>query len=263
MNYTINYHMRQPMTTLLIDADILAYNVASANQHTYRFGDSVEDVAVDVGKLEVAFDLAEKKMAALVFKLKAKEAIICLSCSTRDGFRRKILPTYKSNRASAARPVQLQAVKDYLARAYESELWEGLEADDVMGILSTEPHKGKRIIVSEDKDMQTIEGWLYNPRRDSKEQYITKEHAHRFHMLQTLMGDAVDGYGGCRGIGKIKANRLLDSVSPVDWWSMIVGTYETAGLTEEHALVQARVARILRHVDYGPFKKPILWSPDE
>ena len=34
-----NYHMRQPMTTLLIDADILAYHVSAANQHTYKFGD--------------------------------------------------------------------------------------------------------------------------------------------------------------------------------------------------------------------------------
>lgn len=260
-----NYHMRQPMTTLLIDADILAYHVSAANQHTYRFGEDSSDIAVDIGNIETAYELVDKKLSELVHKLKAKDVIICLSCKTRDGFRRKILPTYKSNRTNVARPTQLQAVKDYLARVYESKLWEGLEADDVMGILSTEPHKGKRIIVSEDKDMQTIEGWLFNPRKDSKAKYITKEHAHRFHMLQTLMGDAVDGYGGCRGIGKIKANRLLDSVSPVDWWSMIVGTYETAGLTEEHALVQARVARILRHVDRGtyPFKQPILWSPDE
>ena len=252
-------------TTLLIDADILAYNVAAANQHTYRFGADASDVAVDLGKIEAAYELVERKVAALVYQLKASEVIICLSCPSRDCFRRDILPSYKSNRSSAVRPVQLQAVKDYLARVYDSELWKGLEADDVMGILSTEPHEGKRIIVSEDKDMQTIEGWLFNPRKDSKAKYITKEHAHRFHMLQTLMGDAVDGYGGCRGIGKIKANRLLDSVSPVDWWSMIVGTYETAGLTEEHALVQARVARILRHVDRGtyPFKQPILWSPDE
>ena len=263
MRCTNNYHMRQPMTTLLIDADILAYHVSAANQHTYKFGDDA--VAVDVGDIETAFELADKKISELIHKLKAKDVIICLSCKTRDGFRRKILPTYKSNRTNVERPTQLQAVKDYLARVYTSKLWEGLEADDVMGILSTEPHKGKRIIVSEDKDMQTIEGWLYNPRNDTAAKYISMDHAHRFHMLQTLMGDAVDGYKGCKGIGKIKANRLLDNTPQKNWWRMVVNTYEAVGMTEGDALVQARVARILRHVDRGtyPLWQPILWSPDE
>lgn len=252
-------------TTLLIDADILAYQIAAANQWNFKFDDSPDGLAVEVGDLSKATDLVELKLSSWVKKFKASEVIICLSCKTADGFRRQFLPSYKSNRVSAARPVQLQAVKDYLADAYHSELWDGLEADDVMGILSTEPHEGKRIIISEDKDMQTIQGWLFNPRHDKAEQYISGEHAHRFHMLQTLMGDAVDGYKGCRGIGKVKANRLLDSVSPVDWWSMIVGTYEAAGLTEEEALLQARAARILRHVDRGtyPLWQPILWSPNE
>jgi len=250
-------------TTLLIDADILAYHVSAANQSSYRFGTGENETAVDVGDLKQATSLAEEKLAAMVSKFKANRVIICLSCSTAEGFRRKVLSTYKSNRSSVERPVQLQAVKDYLADAYESELYPELEADDVMGILSTEPHKGKRIIVSEDKDMQTIEGWLYNPRNDTAAKYISMDHAHRFHMLQTLMGDAVDGYKGCKGIGKIKANRLLDNTPQKNWWRMVVKTYEAAGMTEGDALVQARVARILRNKDYdSETKQPILWRPD-
>jgi len=82
-------------------------------------------------------------------------------------------------------------------------------------------------------------------------------------MLQTLMGDAVDGYKGCKGIGKIKANRLLDNTPQKNWWRMVVKTYEAAGMTEGDALVQARVARILRNKDYdSETKQPILWRPD-
>ena len=251
-------------TTLLIDADILAYNVAASNQQSFRFGEGVDGTAVHLGTLEEATALADKRLASWIKLLKADGVLICLSCKTADGFRRKILPTYKSNRSSAVRPEQLQAVKDHLATTYPSLMMPELEADDVMGILSTEAHEGKRIIVSEDKAMQTIEGWLFNPRHDFKATYITKAHAHRFHMIQTLMGDAVDGYSGCRGIGKVKANRLLDSAEVVDWWSLIVGTYETAGLTEGDAIVQAQVARILRFVDYDlANREPILWSPDE
>lgn len=249
--------------TLLIDADILAYNVASANQKTYRFGDGVDGLAVHTGTLKEATDLADRRLGAWVRLLKATDLIICLSCKTADGFRKAILPSYKENRSGVARPVQLQDVKDYLAKSFVSRLMPKLEADDVMGMLSTEKHNGKRIIVSEDKDMETINGWLFNPRHDTKARYISKEHAHRFHMNQVLMGDAVDGYKGCRGIGKVKAARLLDSCDPVDWWSMIVGMYEAVGLTEADALVQARMARILRDEDYD-YKNhlPILWSPD-
>ena len=66
-----NYHMRLKMTTLLIDADILAYHVSSANQHTYRFGEDSSDIAVDVGNIETAFVLSDKKICELGHKLKA------------------------------------------------------------------------------------------------------------------------------------------------------------------------------------------------
>ena len=46
-------------------------------------------------------------------------------------------------------------------------------------------------------------------------------------------------------------------------WARVVRTFESRGLTEEDALVQARVARILREGDYDfAERQPILWSPD-
>ena len=45
-------------------------------------------------------------------------------------------------------------------------------------------------------------------------------------------------------------------------WKGVVETYFTKGLTEGDALIQARLARILRHEDYDYKKKePILWTP--
>lgn len=108
--------------TLLIDADILAYNVASANQKTYRFGDGVDGLAVHTGTLKEATDLADRRLGAWVRLLKATDLIICLSCKTADGFRKAILPSYKENRSGVARPVQLQDVKDYLAKSFVSRL---------------------------------------------------------------------------------------------------------------------------------------------
>ena len=45
-------------------------------------------------------------------------------------------------------------------------------------------------------------------------------------------------------------------------WQVVVETYASKGLTEEEALQQARVARILRHTDYDVEKEEVvLWKP--
>ena len=76
--------------------------------------------------------------------------------------------------------------------------------------------------------------------------------------MQTLIGDIADGYKGCPGIGAVKAKKLLDE-APV--WATVKDAYEKAGLTEEDALQQARMARILRSSDY-PDGQVKLWSPE-
>jgi DNA polymerase-1 len=100
----------------------------------------------------------------------------------------------------------------------------------------------------------------------------TDQEADYWHMLQTLTGDAVDGYKGCPGIGPVGAEKLLngpavegeatyDSGDPV-LWPRVVAAYEKKKLTEEDALRNARLARILRWDDWDRKKKePILWSP--
>ena len=57
----------------------------------------------------------------------------------------------------------------------------------------------------------------------------------------------------------VTARRLLDEDCS---WKTVVSAFEKQGLSENDALTQARVARILRAEDYN-FKthKPILWTP--
>jgi len=58
----------------------------------------------------------------------------------------------------------------------------------------------------------------------------------------------------------VKATKILEDAE--DPWAAIVATYESRGLTEDDALIQARCARILRACDYD-FKRReiILWQP--
>jgi DNA polymerase-1 len=180
------------------------------------------------------------------------------------------------NRAGLQRPVHLTRAKEFLAMAYPSLLWDNLEADDIMGIISTQRDGfGEHIIVSEDKDMQTIPGLLFNPDKDDAPRRITPEQANIFHMMQTLTGDPVDGYKGAPGVGPAKAKAALaEADTPARRWEAVVLCYLQAmrkkndEVTREEAfkaaLTQARVARILHASDYNRKSgKVTYWSPNK
>ena len=130
-----------------------------------------------------------------------------------------------------------------------------LEADDSMGIYATK-HPGN-IIVSPDKDMRQIPGELYNLDQTFT---VNKEDGAKWHLIQTLSGDQTDGYGGVPGVGVKRAEALFKEHGYS--WKTVVNAFKDKDLSEEDALVNARLAKILTKDDYDFKKKrPILWSP--
>ena len=270
--------------TLLIDADIIAYQSAAANERKYDWGDGVTSHVAD---FDAAKQAAADAIDGLAEQLKADSVIVCLSDDVQN-FREKVWPRYKQNRAGTTRPVHLYDLKEWLASEFKTETRPRLEADDVMGILSTEPHEGERIIVSADKDMQTVPGLLFNPNKDAKVRTITPEQAERFMLWQALTGDQTDGYPGCPGCGPKAADQLLSgsewfrnereitrgkrkgevevswSLEPTLWewtpWSAVLSAYAKAGLTEKDAITQVNLARILKHSDMDG-TRIIPWVP--
>jgi DNA polymerase-1 len=250
-------------TTLLIDSDIVAYKFASANQKNFDW-DGDGDIVSHVADLEDVLPDVDQYLAELVSYLKADSFIVCLSCDSADNWRKDILPSYKENRSGTIKPQLLAPIKNAMRERYNCYERPRLEADDIMGILSTHPKlvEGKKIIVSEDKDMKTIPGWLYNPAKDLKPKFITEQTAHYWHLYQTLIGDTTDGYKGCPGIGPKKGDMWLSTPELGCHWDAVVAAYESKGLTEEDALVQARVARICHYTDYNfKTKEVIPWTP--
>lgn len=269
--------------TLLIDADIIAYMASAGNEEVIDWGDGVVSRDAD---LKAAKKAAKDEIDWLMDKLKAHDLIICLS-DDFDNFRKDIYPAYKSNRKGVERPEHLYDLKDWMGERYPSKIMPRLEADDVMGILSTEPHKGDRIIVSKDKDMQTIPGLLFHPDKDKKVRVITPEFAERYMLYQALIGDQTDGYPGCPGCGPKAAEAILDDGKawvktereitkgkrageievkwklediPADEWTRLLSAYEKAGLREKDAITQVNLARILKDTDMdGP--RIIPWVP--
>ncbi len=278
--------------TLLIDADILAYVATSVNQRSYDwFGDGHKSVAADEDKARV---VVEQEVERLAERLAADHVIICLSDDFNSFRKERVDPTYKDIRSNVDRPVHLYDIKEWMADTYDSLRWNTLEADDVMGIIATDPNRDdERIIVSADKDLMTIPGKLYRPQDQAGHakpfiRDISVEEADRYHLYQTLVGDATDGYPGLPGTGPVAAEAILtDRLWLVEereiqrgprkgevireWvyytdgpygtmWERVVAAYNRRGLTEEDAIKQARLARILRHGEYDG-KTPILWTP--
>lgn len=247
------------MRTLLIDGDVLAYKCAAAVERPIKWDDG--DTWTLHATESETFEAIESWLSFIMEKLEADKAVIALSDSYN--FRLDIYPLYKSNRNDKRKPLTLRPAREYLIEKHGAKLKPNLEGDDVLGILATHPTliKGEKVIVSIDKDMKTIPGLLFNDGKpDDGIVEVNPSTAAHWHMMQTLMGDATDGYPGCPQVGPVKATKILDGTD--DAWAAVVAAYTKAGLTEGDALVQARVARILRHTDYD-FKggKPILWTP--
>lgn len=178
--------------------------------------------------------------------------------SPKITFRNNLFPLYKANRKGKRKPMGLQWVREYVYDNFKTTIADNMEADDLCGILCT-THPRKYIAVSGDKDFNTLPIRWYNHLRDEIIKN-TKEEARQFHLIQTLAGDSVDGYGGCTGVGLITAKKLLDKDGYT--WDTVVTQYEKKGQTEAEALMNAQLAYILQKGDYCEKTKTInLWTP--
>jgi DNA polymerase-1 len=252
---------------LLIDGDILAYRASAAIEKAINWGDGFYTWHCDENEVKEAIRSELERICRL---FDTDRFTIALSDSPNN-FRFSILPTYKGNRANVKKPLVVRPIHEWLIEEGGAMKRDNLEGDDVMGILATwkRYRPGERkVIVSIDKDMKTIPGLVWKGDVDSTGQpnilTISAHEAHYNHMMQTLMGDTTDGYSGCPGIGKVTAAKILDKAveDDVPLWDAVVLAYEKAKLTEDDALTQARVARILHASDFDFKTKQIrLWRP--
>lgn len=232
------------MRQLLIDGDIVLYKVAMANEVETHWGDGLWTLHSDEKVCQVQVD---DVISNLLTELEADDYIVCLT--DEINFRKDIMPSYKGNRKDKRKPLVFSQLRQYIFEHHYGVTYDGLEADDVMGILSTEPAEEERVIVSIDKDLKQIPGLLSSDGKTIKE--VNKAQADYWFLIQTLAGDLTDGYSGCPGIGVKTAEKLLDIKVPlVDNWARVVKAYKKKDYLDGEILQQARVARILRHGEY-------------
>lgn len=255
------------MLTAIIDGDILCYQAAARAEQLIKWDDEIWTLSANYQQAKVLIkEMIESKVEAVDIKgKKATDFVVVLTKG--DTFRHALLPTYKGQRDPRKKPILVGALRDYILEHYQELAYcvPPLEADDVMGILATDPtwmpNHGK-VIVSSDKDFHTIPATFYDFGKDVVTE-VSEDDANHFWMLQTLMGDATDNYVGCPSVGPVTARKLLPEPAPLEeMWAVVVHTFAKKGLSEDAALLQARMARILRHGDYDSNTEEIkLWQP--
>lgn len=249
------------MLKLLIDADMFVFISCASCEREVNWGNDIWTLHVDfqeakatlIDKLNYAIESSLQKM----MYSGNYEVIFCFS--DESNFRKKVLPTYKANRVGKRKPVCYKAMVDYIKENFKTCQKPTLEADDCIGILATmKVNKNNSIVISGDKDLKSIPAYHYDFIHDEFFNVSEAEADFNF-LMQTLTGDTTDGYSGCPSIGKVNAERILKD-NPT--WQAVVDTYKKKKLSEDVALQQARVARILRASDYDFTKKEVrLWLP--
>ena len=233
---------------LLIDADYIVYKGCAGAEDEIDWGD---DVITVISKFSDAMSFVTRDINKIKNEFMWDTPEVVLFFSDSKNFRKKIYPDYKGHR-NRKKPCGYRKVISELSKYYEVIRLPELEADDAMGIYAT-ANPGN-IICSPDKDMKQIPGKLYNM---DETVTITPEEGEQWHYIQTLAGDQTDGYSGVPGIGVKRAVALFEEKGYN--WKTVVEAFKEKGLTEDDALLNARLAKILTNKEYDG--RVIDWTP--
>lgn len=220
----------------LIDGDILVYRVAFASQ-------------------EETEAIAKARMSAFVDELVTPSDISSIEgyLTGKGNFRNEIAvtATYKGNRKDVAKPVHYQFLRDYLEKEWGFLMVTGQEADDAIGIKAYTMDDNDYIIMTIDKDLDMIKGWHYNFVKKDK-YFVKEEDTMRIFYKQVLTGDRTDNIEGLKGIGPVKAERILKECNTEEeMYQAVLKAYDG---NEERVLENGQLLWIRREANQ-------MWKP--
>jgi hypothetical protein len=162
----------------------------------------------------------------------------------------KTLP-YKGNR-TAPKPVHYALLREYLVKGWDFHMVEGQEADDAIGIDAySYQSTGDYCIVSIDKDLDMIRGWHLNFVKNER-YFIDESQTLKHFYKQILTGDRVDNIAGIKGIGTVKADKLLaDTTTEDEMYAAVLKAYDG---NEERVIENGKLLWIRR-------KENEVWLP--
>lgn len=218
----------------LVDGDIVAHRCGYAS-------DNDSEV--------IALVRTNAMMEEILAETSSEEYTVFLSDSYDNNFRKHLAPSYKANRVQA-RPVHLEAIKEFLFREWQANLSLGMEADDSLGIHQDDgrptydipPECFQTVICSIDKDLLQIPGNHWNfVRKEWK--LVQPQDGLKWFYAQLLIGDTSDNIRGVDKIGPVKAAKLLDPLNTeIEWFDAVRQLYND----DERLLLNGRLLWIRR-----------------
>lgn len=234
-------------TNLIIDGDLLVFEKAASIENrvytvhaagvpvqtfTYKkdavgfatsYAMSCDDITLELfpGDLEAAKQLVEIEIDSAYS--------VCAHNGTKvsghvvvfggaDNFRYRLYPDYKANRKDLHRPYHLRELRDYVLCNHPGSVFNGMEGDDAIGVLSD---LGS-VVMSNDKDLDQLPGRHYNWRRSC---FYTMSRGEALASLyrQALTGDSTDNIPGIYRLGPKTAQKLIDpSMTKFVMWNVVV-----------------------------------------
>ncbi|AXH72001.1 MAG: exonuclease [Podoviridae sp. ctbj_2] len=268
-----------------IDADILQYEIAFAAESRLKhwLAEGKEMPEDGHPPLPWVHEMIEERVNAILRDSGAVGEPI-MFFTGKNNFRFDVAFTQPYKVRDDVKPYHHANVKTFIEYKYECHEVEGLEADDLIGIIMT-ANPGKFICCSRDKDLRQLAGWHFGWELHKQPQFgpmeidefgflelrVKNDKAKTkylvgggdlFFFSQLLTGDRVDCIPGCNGVGPVAAFKILEGAeTSADCFERVWNFYkQTFGLyAPDIFLEQGRLLRMVRKLDGE--RKPILWNP--
>jgi hypothetical protein len=146
-----------------------------------------------------------------------------LTCC-KNNFRKEIEPSYKANR----KPNKwVNELRNRAIELYDARISDFLEADDLIANRCRELGVHERLIVSTDKDLRQLEGlhYIYGRYNGDRLIFIDKRQGVENLCKILLIGDMSDNIRGVKGIGEVKANKMLKDKSVIEMLKETIISY--------------------------------------
>lgn len=221
---------------ILVDGDIVTYRVGFAsNEESWEIAKSRVDIML--------VDILDNANGEVMFGYLTDGA---------NNFRNKVatIKPYKGNRPNH-KPIHYDAIRKYLQEYHGFTMETTQEADDAIGIAHAELGNWKVedngiVIASIDKDLLMIPGNHYNIKTGDMS-YVSIEEAWRKFYLQVLTGDTTDNIMGLKGIGPVKADKILGD-NPDFYFNDVCLAYKDRGYTQAEFYETGELIWIRREV---------------
>jgi hypothetical protein len=212
----------------LVDADVYAYQCGFAAQRTLNGVVTAEPVQHALALAKTALQAVYEEMDAWLRQ--SGESLDCLRLylTGKDNFRDSLatIRGYKQNRKGKPKPVHYDAIREYLVRHWGGMVVDGYEADDALAMeahsLGYDPDRV--CIVSVDKDLKTVPGLLYSPKKKQAFMIDEQEALVNFYR-QMVTGDTADNILGVYRAGEKKAQVINEHDTEVGMWNHVFSLF--------------------------------------